>query len=137
MNVDEEERILRRVLPYWHSEVEKTPERGPPPRWTDFKPNKNDIDGISVTRRKFVVDLAIEAGSGQRRSLAEVKVRDVIKEGMTVKPDPLLNLPGHALIPELNRRDYDGEKKDKIKIQEWALKLARDYAIIVYSAPKP
>lgn len=82
-----------------------------------------------------MIELAIEAGVGQSRSLAEVKVRDVIIEGMTVKPDPLPGQPGHALIPELNRRDYDGENRDKIK--EWALKLAIVYAVIVYSAPEP
>lgn len=133
--MDGEEGLLRRVLPSWHSEVKKL-KRGPPPSWMDFKPNQNDIDGLSVTRRKFVVDLAIEAGSGHRRSLAEVKVCDVIKEGMTVKPDPLPGIPGHALIPELNRRDYDDQEK-KVKIQEWALKLASEYAVIVYNAPNP
>lgn len=81
-----------------------------------------------------MVDLAIEAGGGQK-SLAEVKVSDVIKEGMTVKPDPLPDLPGHALIPELNRRDYELEGKNKIK--EWALKLANEYAVMVYNAPNP
>lgn len=131
--MDEEESLLRRVLPSWHSEVKKT-RRGPPPSWMDFKPTKNDTDGLSVTRRKFVVDLAIEAGGGQK-SLAEVKVSDVIKEGMTVKPDPLPDLPGHALIPELNRRDYELEGKNKIK--EWALKLANEYAVMVYNAPNP
>jgi len=134
--VDGTESVLRRVLPAWHREVAG---KARPPRWQDFKPTAQDHDGLSVTRRRFVKDLASIAQTEhtqQPRSLAECEVRAILARELSVVASPLPSNRGHALIPELNRHDYENNQDRKKQIKEHAVALA-NCARIVYEPDEP
>ncbi len=72
-----------------------------------FKPKKNEIEGISVFREACLdsPDQVLEVISPEKRSLyaiARLKVADLLALGLSVKPDPIQRVSGHAVIPELS-----------------------------------
>ena len=69
-------------------------------------------------------------GRGQRH-VAQVLANQVFELGLTVKPQPLPGDISHAIIPELNRSDYDWGGDEKTAIKEWALQLAHRCAEMV------
>ena len=89
---------------------------------TAFRPNKNDIFGISVFRELFVTPLRI-AKKGRKGPnsyyVVRLRVSDVRAAGFNAIPDPQTDqLPGHTLIPEINLGT------DKERSKELQLKLA-------------
>jgi hypothetical protein len=82
-----------------------------------FRPNKNDVTGISVFRTHFghpADTLAeIDPSKAKDYAVARLAVRDLQKLGLSVTPDPLPTGPrGHALIPELSLAAYQARKQD-------------------------
>jgi len=109
--------------------------------YSAFLPNRNDQDGLSLNRETrgssdgFLTpeEHLAKAGTENFRNTggeAAIPVSDVISAGMTVVIDDDPDSPGHVLIPELNRADYDakspsGEKPGKQRIKLLADELAR------------
>lgn len=131
MSVEPDEALLRRSLPTFHPERKKSGQL--PPVWTDFRPTKEDGNGISVTRRIYVQNLVDEAksqGEGKPRALLEFHAKDAHALGLSVVADPIPNNPGHTLIPQLNRLDYDDSSDGKQRITEWAMQLAQKCTLV-------
>ncbi len=110
--VSPDEWILRRV-PY--NELNKLidPDITPPISSTAFRPTKNDNDGVSVFRELFatpdeVANLYMQQNPGKKCYVIRVKAEAILEPGLgiTLTPDPIIELPGHALIPELNTERY-------------------------------
>ena len=85
-----------------------------------FKPNRFDIDGISVDRahseRHPEFRRIAEAAQGRQDEyyIAELRAGDLRKYGFILHANPLPQNPGHALITDLtyaNRKDSESEKK--------------------------
>ncbi len=55
---------------------------------------------------------------------------------LTVEPKPD-DLPGHVVIKEINRRDYDQTKQRKRQIKEWADQIVRAKGFNVPIKPTP
>lgn len=74
------------------------------------KNHPGDVDGLSVTRAKSAVNASFatpadvaEAGpSTAGYFVLELRVSDLKGLGLTVVPDPKVDNPGHALIPEVH-----------------------------------
>lgn len=91
-----------------------------------FRPNSNDITGLSVFRATFVQPAdTIEAGKRNNYYVAQIAVQDLHRLGLTVVPEPDPNGPlGHAVIPELSWQAYQADKQRMKQIQLELAKLA-------------
>ena len=90
-----------------------------------FCPQKEDLDGISLSRGKYSsAEQAAASGRGAEYYIAEISADAIFGAGLTVIPDPKPNDPGHCLIRELNRPDYDSSSKAKSAIQAKAAQLS-------------
>jgi hypothetical protein len=121
--VGEDEALLRRVSATHYPD----PDRPKKPQWQAFRPNKDDIDGLSVGRLKLVKSLlafSYRPGTEDQRNVAQFGAADVSGLDMTVEPNPIEGDQAHALIPELNARDYSRGGNTKTRIKELALQLA-------------
>src|SRR3989304_6976129 len=79
------------------------PKRSPPLSKAAFTPNKNDVEGISLTRSKYAtVEEAAVGKPSCRYYVAVIKAIKIQGEGMEILQDPLLAKPGHARSPQLN-----------------------------------
>jgi hypothetical protein len=115
------------------------------PRLSCFLPTGEDKDGLCFNREVFVAAdqlLALARNANVRQyggvlAVLAVWLRD---QGLTVRPDPA-DTPGHVLVPEMNRNDYDASRGGKEKIKTWADKLVRLVAqhgqIRIHPTPKP
>src|SRR5438094_251516 len=76
-----------------------------------FKPTESDVDGISVYHEQLIS--AAEVGRAGRTPgayyVARLSVAALHALSLTVIPVPS-DLPGHAVIPELNRALYAQDK---------------------------
>ena len=104
--VQADEQVLRRVLfrEDWYD-----PKLDVPIHRYAFQPMSQDSRGISVFRERFIAasDLAAAGPNPAGYIVAALDVEDIrsIDLGTTrlsVVADPIEDLPGHALIPELN-----------------------------------
>ena len=105
--IEPEEFILRRV-PYSQNTPYINPESEEPISTGCFTPSKDDTDGISVFREKFVsakkvADRYME-GKNKQCYIIRIKAEDL--EGIvTIIPSPNEYLDGHAHIPEIKYQD--------------------------------
>ena len=115
------------------------------PLFASFLPSKADTDGLSLNREGFMTaeDFLSHSQSPNMKlcgGVAAVLASWVRKEGMTIV-SATAELPGHVLIPEINRKDYDfvaldGSRELKHLIQGLADKLARAAEIRISPKPK-
>jgi len=90
-----------------------------------FRPHPNDADGLSVFRKQFcsAVELAARARNPGLCYVSELLASKVRGLGLSLVPDPQPDQPpGHTLIPELNRRAYEANKRAMKEVQ---VELAR------------
>lgn len=94
-----------------------------------FRPLDSGESGISVFRADCLNDpldalTAIAEGKRALYYIARLAVADLKSLGLSVQPDPIAALPGHALIPELNTVAYHQNKVFWKQVQrqlaEWA-----------------
>jgi hypothetical protein len=130
--LDPSEPIIRRIAkaPGFYNAAAAPPfERGA------FSPNDQDTDGISlyIERETSVADLLAAAPKDPScYVVVRLTVADFQKLELTVRPDVKEgDLPGHVLIPELNRKDYkDPLKSGKLKEKLFILsRIANDNII--------
>lgn len=122
--IEPQEELLRRVPPSYYPD----PERAGTPKWIAFQPTRDDADGLSLNRRRFVTsleDFSYNPPRTKRRSIAQIRAARILELGLHVEPRPENSDPGHAVVPEMNRTDYDAGGQKKAAIKEWALNLAR------------
>jgi len=131
-------RVLKRLVDFDRGKT-------PPLQAGAFLPNKRDNDGLSLNRqvtdhyKHFLtadglknwheVPENIRVTCGVVAVLAEV-ARDI---GLTVNPDPSTT-PGHVLIQEINWNQYAGDATtdaSRLKIEEWALQLAKRANVLI------
>ena len=79
-----------------------------------FGPNKNDTDGLSVFREKFISPEDLARVSRQKGNCYVVRLRasDVFALGLTIKPDRSDAIHGHCLIREIT---YAERKVEAVK----------------------
>ena len=134
--IEPQEELLRRVPPRYYPD----PERAGTPKWITFQPTRNDTDGLSVNRRRFVPsldDFSYNVARTKRWNIAQLRAAQIAALGLHAEPRPEENDPGHAIIPELNIADYHAGGTRKTKIKEWALELARACEmVLVLDAPQ-
>ncbi len=111
--VDDNEFVYRRIHPRFYQSSSPLPVL-----YEAFRPNRNDVNGLSVLRPRFAkpedcftgVDPAAAAGY----AIARWAVRELARLGLTVRPDPIPSgPPGHALIAELTWDAYQADKKNR------------------------
>jgi hypothetical protein len=104
-----------------------------------FQPGKNDLDGLSVSRcvtaihTDFLDDESFRTNAPglqirvrNKRGVAKVLVSVALEIGLTVIEDPTDDDPGHAYIPEINYRDFEGDRRTEEsynKIRIWLTQL--------------
>jgi len=135
-SIDPKEELLRRVPPTFYPD----PEQPRKPQWHAFRPNQHDTDGVSVGRRQLVASLeafSYTPDGSKRRNVAQFRAAHVQELGLTVEPRPLPDDRSHAVIPEMNIRDYESGGERKLAIKEWALKLAHEHAQMVLVLDEP
>jgi hypothetical protein len=88
-----------------------------------FKPTESDSEGLSVYREQFVSPSEVASGGRTPGVYCVVRlaVQDLRELNLSVVPTPG-PLPGHAVIPELNRGFYEAEKQRSKELQ---LELSR------------
>ena len=80
-----------------------------------FEPHKNDTDGISVFRLACLSNpgeaLAVIAdGKRERYATVSLPIAELAALGLTVRPDKIAKVPGHAVVPELNIESCRADK---------------------------
>ena len=96
------------------------------PAWVAFRPNKNDVTGISLSRAEFwSVEQAAQGRQGKRYHVMQMRVGDLNDIGLTVVADDPQDDPSHAVIPELSFAEYN---EDKAKCREIAKKIISSVA---------
>jgi len=103
------------------------PRREPHLRPDAFRPNQNDMTGLSVYRAKFKsVEEAAQGREGKSYYVAVLRTGDLRARGIEVVPRPIAGDPGHAEIPGLT---YQNRKTDEAL--EWKLLLAQQLCLRV------
>ena len=75
-----------------------------------FRPNENDVTGLSLLRAKYVaIEDAACGRPGKAYYVAILRAGDLRQAGIDVVPRPVTNSLGHAEIPELT---YVNRKSD-------------------------
>ncbi len=123
--LDDGEAVLRRIpAAYYKADlpVPVAPEA--------FRPSSQDEYGLSVFREACLATpadcLKVIPDEEKRKSfrIARLRVTDLTRLGLTLKPDPRPDVPGHMLIPELNLSSYNAKKARWKPIQFELAKLA-------------
>lgn len=113
-----DEEILYRRIPVstnWYD-----PKKTPPLEPEAFRPNRNDVTGISLTRAKYItVEQAAVGRPGKQYYVVVVRAGDIRSAGMEVAARPLPDDPSHAEISSLT----DDNRKTRQAI-EWRTLLA-------------
>ena len=114
--VEDDEFILRLVLRAFYK-----PYNTPPIEIQCFRPTDRDIDGLSVFREKYLQQPtdALGAIPEAKRGLygiARLSVRLLRSLGLSLRPNPIPQVPGHALIVELNRPAYEADRERAQKL---------------------
>ena len=101
--------VLRRISTVYYSPLDPIPIKP-----EAFRPTDMDGNGISVFREQFISSQeifdSIDIAKRNRFVIARLVVRELQKLKLSVVPDPISALPGHALVPELNSIDYKSAK---------------------------
>ncbi len=117
------------------------------PRLNIFLPSMMDVDGLSLNREgelflSAAQLLALANSDSVRKNGGVVAVlcESVRGHQMTVDPSPAES-PGHVVIPEINRIDYDKKEADgsqpgKRRIKVLADLLARMAQVRIHPKPK-
>lgn len=91
-----------------------------------FMPNKNDADGLSVSRVGVsTIEIASTTAKGKRECLAEFPSVAATERGLTVVPKPTDRDPGHAVIAEMNYASMVADVETERTVQEHAAALAQ------------
>ena len=119
--VDADEFVYRRIHRSFYD-----PALSVPIQYAAFRPNQNDTAGLSVFRARFVTpDETLSNVPEAKRNdyvVVRIGVRDLIRLGLSVVPDPDPSGPaGHAIIPELR---WDAYNADKRRLKEILSELA-------------
>jgi hypothetical protein len=125
--IEASEWLLRRIAAVYYPD----PDRPNKPQWLAFKPTSKDTDGLSLGRHRFIVDLRAycSAAGKTHQRLARLQASQV--ESIRLSLRVTLGDPTHAIIPQLNIRDYESSPTQKKAIKEWARWLAHDLAEMV------
>jgi hypothetical protein len=92
-----------------------------------FRPNQNDVTGLSVYRAKYkTIEEAARGREGKNYYIAVLRAGDLRARGIEVVPRPIEEDPGHAEIPGLT---YQNRKTDRTL--EWKLLMAQQLCIRV------
>lgn len=127
----EDDEILYRRIPVsqnWYN-----PGQDPPLSPEAFKPNRHDLNGISLSRGKYdsIEDVGCER-EGRKYFVAVIRAGDLTGKGIEVVPDPIKDHPGidddlgHVMIPKMN---YVDRKEDLCR--EWKNVLATELCLRV------
>jgi hypothetical protein len=103
-----------------------------------FRPNQNDVSGLSVFRAAFVQPAEtlsrIDPNRAKEYYVVRLSVRDLRNLGLTVIPDPDSAGPlGHALIPELSWKTYIA---DKLRWKPILVQLAKLASAAIVHCPE-
>ena len=114
------------------------------PRLNVFLPSRRDATGLSVNRELFMTAEEVKAAASspalrENGGVAAIKASDIWEIGLSVIPDVSAASRGHALVPEMNRVEYDRVEKDgsrqgKTRIKDLADKLVRKSRIRIAPA---
>ena len=111
--VPSEEPILRKIP---KTQGYFDPRKKPPIERGAFSPNAKDIDGLSCfLERLMSIESLVELSAPRPPSeivIVRLRARDFYDLGLTLRrtfdPD---DYPGHVIVPELNREDYENQKQ--------------------------
>jgi len=113
---------------------QKLTNRKPPVSPNAFEPKANENDGISLYRRACLneptdalVPIAVE--KRLKYAIVQLPVRLLTELGLSVRPDPRDDVPGHVVIPELNSPDYKAEKSRFTPIKRRLAEAASQHII--------
>ena len=122
---------------------------------SSFIPSKNDPDGLSMYRHRDPVEspgfldaaeLKAQQGNAATKNyggVARVAVSDVTSltrvgssRALRVEAsyDPAADLPGHVLLPDLSRGEYETNKD---AVRELALRLSQRCSMEINATPAP
>jgi hypothetical protein len=107
--ISDDEWLIRLV---WEDRVSK---RIPIISPNAFEPRKNETDGISFFRRECLDDpgAALQVIAEEKRpryALVLVPVPLLASLGLSIRPAPISQIPGHVVVPQLNIDDYLADK---------------------------
>ena len=120
----DDEIVFRRVTEKsgWYK-----PESGRPLAWLAFRPNQNDVDGLSVWREKYYKTAkqaaATGAMPGRRYFVVSLRVAQLRQAGIVVEPSPEDGGPGHASLVNVNASAY---AENSNSVRGLAEKIASD-----------
>lgn len=114
------------------------PDGAPTPSVAAFLPRKpnpdntddsGDSDGVSISRQLITTPIDASYGpppSSRRGHVFGITYNDMVTNALTVTRCPTPHDPGHCVIPEMNRVDYDDtdDRTKKKRIKEAALALS-------------
>lgn len=94
-----------------------------------FEPHKNDTDGISVFRLACLTDpgeaLAVIANEKREKyAIASLSIAELTSLGLTVQPDKIAKVPGHAVVSEMNILSCKADKARCKTLQKQLAELA-------------
>ncbi len=94
-----------------------------------FQPRDSEVGGISVFREACLraPEDTLRVIAPEKRSrylLARLSVADLAKLGLSVRPDPIEAVPGHAVIPELNAVAHQADRLSSKLLQKRLADLA-------------
>jgi len=90
-----------------------------------FRPTANDDDGLSVfMEAEATPEQALQAVPEEKRPLyyvARIPIQELHQLGVSLRPVPIDEAPGHAVIPEMTTQSY---AQNKIASKERQKRLA-------------
>lgn len=113
------------------------------PRTASSPDDPGDIDGLSVNRESFttIASVAQHPTKPEEQNVARLHVGQLREAKLSVVSDPvrdhpiLPDDPSHALIPEINSRDYAKGSPKRGWIKEKARLLAFQLCEMVHTCP--
>lgn len=103
-----------------------------------FRPTNHDDDGLSVFfDGEATPEQALLVVPAEKRHLyhvAHIPIRELQQLGLSVRASPLDEVPGHAVIPEMNNQDY---QQNKVAGKERQKKLAEIASANIVRHPPP
>ena len=129
-----DELLMRRILP---RKKDYHPSRTPSIQETAFWPRPNDVEGLSLSRRRtaenshFLDENQFKAACSHpdanlrlRCGVCAVLVAAAQAIGLQVRPDPIIpDDPGHVYLPDINYLDFDRSPESRQKILIWVGQL--------------
>lgn len=127
------ELLMRRLL------LKKTIFRAaftPPIQEEAFRPRKSDENGLSLSRRRTLLNAHFLDEWQLKKSCTypDAKLRDscgvcaflteAAREiGLSVQPDPTTDDPGHVILPQINYLSFENSDSDRVQIRIWINQL--------------